>query len=90
MKKPYQARLVARNEVVEYQDEVDSYWFDVKLNGRVWTIFLPGSRGDKSRVHELDEEEFHRVIPRLREYLSSIKWLGLFGGPFEVEIKRAP
>lgn len=88
MAKGYRARLLARNEVVEYRDGVDTYWFYTQLAGDTWTLFLPGSRGDKSRVHELDEEEVQRVIPRVTEYLTNVKWFGLFGGPYSVEIVR--
>jgi hypothetical protein len=88
MGKPYRARLLARNEVVEYRDEFDTYWFYVALVDKTWILYLPGSRGDKSAVHELDAEEQRRVLPRLTEYLSGIKWFWLYGGPYSVEIRR--
>ena len=82
MAESYHVRLIARNEVVEYRDELDSYWFDVNLVDKTWILFLPGRRGEISNVHELDADEQRRVRARITTYLSTIKWFGLFGEAF--------
>jgi hypothetical protein len=84
----YSIRLASRNEGIEYIDDKDVYRFDVSLIDKVWRLYLPGSKGAQYEVHELDEEEKRRVLPRVIKYLETIKYLGFFPRRYSVIIER--
>ncbi len=86
----FRVRLVARNEGVEYQDETGVYRFNVSLNDRRWTLFLPGSRGGSYESHRMDEAERSRILPRVIEFLEHIRWFGLFRRSYSVRIEERP
>jgi hypothetical protein len=96
--KPYRIRLVARNEALEYRDEIGIYWFTVSLKGGTWTVYLPCHKTERSnrddpnqrKEHELDEEEQQRVMPRVTSYLSNLRWYRLSYEPQPVKIERHP
>ena len=87
MSHPYKIRLVARNEVVEYQDKTGIYWFDVTLNKDTWTLFLPGKTGQIGHVETITDAEMERIVPAVTKFLINVKWFIFFGGPYKVEIK---
>lgn len=82
----YKISLVARNEGVEYADENGVYYFDVSLTKGVWTIFLPGTFGIAREVKELSSQERDRILPRIVEYLSKVRWLGVFTKSYQVQV----
>jgi hypothetical protein len=84
----HSVRLTARNEGIEYVDDVDIYRFRVARIGRVWTLYLPCTKGPEFEVHELDEEEEARVLPRITKYLRTIWWFGFFPRRYTVVIER--
>ena len=86
----YKISLVARNEGVEYADENGVYHFDVSLAKGVWTIFLPGTFGIAREVKELSGQERDRILPRVREYLSKVRWLGVFTKSYQVQVVERP
>ena len=86
---PYKIRL-ARNEGVEYRDAHDVYRFNLSLTGYEWTLTLPGTKGDNFETHELSKEEEARVLTRIVDYLSTIKWLGFIPVSYTVKIVREP
>jgi hypothetical protein len=90
MTKKFRVRLVARNEGVEYQDETGIYRFNVSLNDRRWTLFLPGSRGGSYESHLMDEAERSRILPRVIEFLEHVRWFGLFRRSYSVRIDERP
>ncbi len=85
----YRIKLTARNEGLEYVDESNVYRFNVNLKGEVWTVFLPGSRGEKFEIHELEKVEEEKILPRLSKFLSCIKWFGLFPHSYSVKFVRS-
>ena len=60
----YSIKLVARNEGIEYVDERDVYRFNVAFADKVWSVFLPCSKGKYYESHELTETERAVVGPR--------------------------
>jgi hypothetical protein len=84
----YRIRLAARNESVEYQDGDGIYRFNVALGGRVWTLWLPGNKGDAFESHELTAEEEARILPRLVGYLGTIRWFRIFKRTYSVQVRR--
>lgn len=88
MESDYQIRLTAKNEGIEYRDAQGVYKFNVVLNGKEWVLFLPGSRGEGFELHDLSEEEKSRILPRIINFLQSIKWLGLFKRSYSVRLER--
>ena len=84
----YYIRLAARNEGIKYIDDVDIYRFRVAQVARVWTLHLPGTKGAEYEVHELDEEEEARILPRITKYLRTIWWFGFFPRRYTVVIER--
>ncbi len=56
------------------------YRFNVALNDRSWTLFLPGTWGASYESHRMDEAERTRILPRVIEFLEHIKWFGLSHG----------
>jgi hypothetical protein len=86
VKDKYQIRLTARNEGIEYRDAVGVYRFNVMLKGKEWTLLIPGSRGNNYERYELSEEEKSLILPRIIDYLQSIKWFGLFRRSYSVRV----
>jgi hypothetical protein len=81
-------RLAARNEGLEYQDDLGVYRFNVHLRKGEWTVLLPCSKGDSPADHELSPEERERILPRIETFLSRIKWLGFFPRSYTVRFVR--
>jgi hypothetical protein len=86
MNNKYQIRLTARNEGIEYRDETMLLRFNVSLRNGTWHIYLPCSRGDKYETYQLTAAEYEKVIPRIKDYLSAIKWFGFFKKKYSVEV----
>jgi hypothetical protein len=84
----YKIRLVARNEGIEYFDNVDVYRFNVALVGGEWRVYVPGSKGPDFEIHELDDEEKSRILPRISAYLKTIWWFGIFRRRYSVAVLR--
>jgi hypothetical protein len=84
----YRIRLVARNEGIEYLDSVDVYHFNVALIGGEWRVYLPGSKGPDFEIHELDDGEKSRILPRINAYLETIWWFGIFRRRYSVVAVR--
>ena len=82
----YRVRLTAKNEGLEYQDESGTYRFNVSLQDGVWTISLPGSRGDSYERYLMDQSERSRVLPRVIGFLEHVKWFGIFPRSYSVRI----
>jgi hypothetical protein len=81
-------RLRARNEGLECRVGGEVYRFAVRLQGREWTLFLPGTKGERFEPHELDRDEELRILPALVAYLSRIRWFGIFPRSYAVLVKR--
>lgn len=88
MKDAYTIRLVARNEGIEYRDGSGLYRFDVWLDHGVWTVHLPGSRGEACSPYELTAEEEARILPRVRSYLGETRWFGFWRRRYVVQVLR--
>jgi hypothetical protein len=86
----YRVRLTAKNEGLEYRDESGVYRFDVSLRDRVWTLLLPGSRGDSYERYLMDQGERSRILPRVIGFLERIKWFGIFPRSYTVRIVEGP
>jgi len=84
----YRIRLAPKNEGVEYRDQEGVYRFDVALDGKVWTLWLPGSKGDAFASYELTPEEEGRILPRIASYLGTIRWFGIFTRTYAVRLHR--
>ncbi len=84
----YTIRLTARNEGIEYRNEQGPYWFNVALQGREWTLFVPGSKwlGSPEQPHPMSPDELQLIVPQLINYLSSIRWVGLFRRRYTVRV----
>ena len=88
MSENYKAKLVARNEGIEYRDEHDIYRFNVSLANQRWTVYLPCSKGEGYQVHELTHEEQLLILPRIKQYLEGRKYYGLVGPSYPVTFER--
>ena len=84
--KNYKICLRDRSEGVEYSDDGGIYYFAAYLGKKTWNIYLPCSLNGID--HELSDDEYRRIIPRIKEYLKYIRWFGLFGFHYNVTIKR--
>lgn len=82
----YSVRLVARNEGIQYVDDVDIYRFKVSRDGEVWTLYVPGSKEPDYEVHDLDDEEKERILPRVVHYLERTKYFAFLRSKYSVEI----
>jgi hypothetical protein len=89
MKEHYQVRLVARNEGIEYSDENDIYRFNVALTNGEWRVSLPGSKGKEYKTYDLTNAERSIVLPRIKAYLESKRYLGLVGPTYPVVFESA-
>jgi hypothetical protein len=78
MSSVYSIKLVAKNEGLEYRDEGGTYYFDVLLEKSVWTVMLPCSKDNFDEDYFLTAEEKRRILPRIKEFLSEIRWLGFW------------
>ena len=76
--KEFEVKLVAKNEGLEYIEGDLVLHFNVLLKKKVWEVSLSPTRGSSYEPYEFSEEELRRIKPRIKEYLSSIKWFGLF------------
>ena len=90
MASDYTIALVARNEGIDYRDATTTYRFNFELSEKSWQVFLPGSKGDDFRICSLSESEAEIILPRIRAYLSSRKYFGLFGPTFPVLFVNEP
>ena len=84
----YRVVLVPPNEAVEYSDSEGVHRFGVTLRSGEWTVFLPGTRGDRFEPHELSADEEARILPRISKYLSRIKWFGIFPRSYTVRFAQ--
>lgn len=84
----YRVRLVARNEGIEYRDEKDVYRFNVMLKDKTWKVVLPCSKGDYYQEHELTDEERDVALPRIKRFLESKRYFGIFGPSYPVIFER--
>jgi hypothetical protein len=84
MKEHYKVRLVARNEGIEYSDKNGVYRFNVALTNREWRVSLPGSKGKEYKTYDLTDAERSIVLPRVKAYLESRRYLGLVGPTYPV------
>ncbi len=55
-------KLLDRNRLVEYYDGADRYSFEVWLHEGIWTVYLPGFRGEIPAVTEMGEEDQERIL----------------------------
>jgi hypothetical protein len=78
----------ARAEAVEYRDANDVYCFSVTYFKRRWTVYLPGTKGERYQPHELTDEETGLVLPRIERFLERQHLLGLFGVTCAVAFER--
>jgi hypothetical protein len=79
MKAAYEVSLDSKGEVVEYRDDVDVYYFSIRLKKWKWIVYLPATKVEPYRRYELTEEEQKVIFPRIRNYLKGIKYLIWFG-----------
>jgi hypothetical protein len=86
----YRVRLAPKNEGLEYRDESGTYRFELSLSGRVWTLFIPGSRGDSYERYLMDQGERSRILPRVIGFLERIKWFGIFPRSYSVRVIEKP
>jgi hypothetical protein len=88
MKESYEVTLDPKGEVVKYRDDVDVYYFSLRLRKRKWIVYLPATKGEPCRRYELTGVEQNIVLPRIRNYLGNIRyfmWFGRFPVVFERE-----
>jgi hypothetical protein len=88
MKESYVVTLDPKGEVVKYRDDVDVYYFSLRLKKWKWIVYRPATKGEPHRPYELTEEEQKIIFPRIRNYLEGIKyfiWFGRFPVVFERE-----
>jgi hypothetical protein len=88
MKESYEVTLDPKGEVVKYRDDVDVYYFSLRLKKWKWIVYLPATKGEPHRRYELTENEQKVIFPRIRNYLEGIKyfiWFGRFPVIFERE-----
>ena len=88
MSDKYEINLISRNEGLDYEDEFGVFHFNVILDDGIWTVVLPCSKGDAFDEHCLTPEERLRILPRIKKYLSCIRWLGLFKRTYGVRISE--
>ena len=88
MTQKFRVRLTAKNEGVKYTDDTGVYRFNVCLQGKEWTIFVPPSKGDEYKTHELTDEEQARILPRIIDYLKEIRWFLVFRRSYSVTVKH--
>lgn len=88
VKQGYTVKLVARNEGIEYRDELDVYRFNVGLTDGKWKVYLPGSKGENYQAHELTVQEKTIILPRIAKYLESRKYFGFFGPTYPVILEE--
>ena len=84
----YTVRLTARQEGVEYRTAGEVYRFDVLLRDGEWQLYLPGSRGEQFRPHELTDEEATEILPRIVAHLQQDRLFGIPMGTYAVRICR--
>ena len=87
MKESYEVKLDSKGEVVEYRDDVDVYYFSLRLKKWKWIVYLPATKLEPYRPYELTEEEQKIIFPRIRNYLEGIKYFIWFGR-FPVILER--
>jgi hypothetical protein len=66
----YTLMLGARRAELEYRDAGGVYRFRVDAGGGRWVVYLPCSKGDCRRLHEMTPDEQARVVPRITRYLA--------------------
>ena len=79
MKETYEISLDPKCEGIKYRDNVDVYYFSLRLKKRKWIVYLPATKVNPYRRYELTEEEQKVILPRIRNYLEPIKYFILFG-----------
>ena len=87
--KQYSVSLLARNELVRYQDSSLILHFSTKLSAKRWLVYLPPSRGRGAAPHALSPSESNRVLPRLERFLSRIWWFGVWPVSYSVSFVGA-
>ena len=87
MKESYEVTLDPKGEVVKYRDDVDVYYFSLRLKKWKWIVYLPATKGEPHRRYELTEQEQKIIFPRIRNYLEGIKYFIWFGR-FPVVLER--
>jgi hypothetical protein len=93
MKETYEVTLDPKGEVVKYRDDVDVYYFRLRLKKRQWIVYLPATKEEPYRRYELTEDEQKIIFPRIRSYLEGIKyfiWFGRYPVIFEQEVPSRP
>ena len=88
MKESYEVTLDPKGEVVKYRDDVDVYYFSLRLKKWKWIVYLPATKGEPHRRYELTENEQKVIFPRIRNYMEGIRyfiWFGRFPVIFERE-----
>ena len=84
----YKIRLGAKNKSIIYADSEGVYRFNVALNNREWSIYLPGSKGAGYRYYVMSITEEHRVLGRIIPFLQRVKWFGVFPVRYSVIVVR--
>ena len=79
-------RFAARGEGLEYHDVYGVYRFDIGRKKGVYYLQVPGFAGPNSGKRQLSQQEFDRIIPRIKAHLSCEKLFGLFPIHHRVEI----
>src|ERR1043166_4042491 len=78
----FRIRLAPKNEGVEYVDDVDTYRFNASLRDGAWTVELPPS---SLKQGSFTEDASAVIVPRIRAFLSKIRWFGVFPRTYLVE-----
>src|SRR5258706_6126592 len=78
---------MSKNEGVEYQDEFETYRFNVRLQDGVWLVVLPPG---KVSTLPLTDGELARVLPAVQVFLGRIRWFGIFPRTYSVRFVDEP
>jgi hypothetical protein len=87
MKELYNVTLDPKGEVVKYRNDIETYYFRLRLRKWKWVVYLPGTKGEHFAPYELTAAEEKEIIPRIRGHLERIKYF-IFFGCFPVIFER--
>ena len=86
----YRVVLAAKNEGLDYEDASGVYHFGLSRTGNEWQLHVPPSKGTTFERHELTSDEQARILPRITNYLSRIRWFGIFPRSYRVRVVSRP
>jgi hypothetical protein len=90
MKNKYRIRLTAKNEGLEYRDELNVYRFGVRLVHQEWVVYLPCTKGDQYELYEMNNDEKEIILSRIESFLKRIRWFGFWGRSYLVRFENQP